>query len=480
MRLRFLSAISASGALLLSSCNMAPTYHRPSPRVAHDYPADTGVPAGQEASHHVSDLGWEDFFTDPRLKVLIELALKNNRDLAAQMAAVMSERGQYQVQNAALFPTISAGGMANYVGPSDTAGFSFAPGQGRQISTLRFYQTSIGFSSYEIDLWGRIRNMTRAQKEQTLSTAENLRNLWITTISQVAGTYIQWLADRKLLDLAQKTAQSRQETWRLSKLAYDHDELDALTLAQVESQLEQARSDEQRQSRAVADDEHALTLLVGTSLPADLPPPAPMGKQTLISDLPAGLPSDLLEQRPDIMAAEHLLLGANASLGAARAAFFPRVTLTSNEGTSALQFRRLFTRLAETWGVSPNISIPLLTWGMNQGNLRTARAHLQQSTAQYQKAIQSAFREVSDALTARQTYSSQAKHMAALEARSQKAFDLAQMRYHAGIDNYLTTLVQERQLYQAQQDHIMVEAARFQNMVTLYRALGGGWSRKSK
>ncbi|MCX5620406.1 efflux transporter outer membrane subunit [Bombella pollinis] len=472
--------VMAVGSMLLASCNLSPKYHRPDPAVAQKYPADAELKPGQPVHQRVSDLGWEDFFTDPRLKALITLALTNNRDLAAQMAAVAAERGQYQVQNAALFPTISAGGGAQYVGPSDTAGFAFAPGSGRSISTLRFYQTSIGFSSYEIDLWGRIRNMARAQQEQTLSAAENLRNLWLTTVSQVASMYIQWLADKRLLDLARNTARTRADTWRLNDLKFKHDELDALTLAQSAAELEQARSDEEKETRAVADDEHSLQLLVGTPLPANLPPALPMGRQTMIAELPAGLPSDLLEQRPDIMAAEHLLLGANASVGAARAAFFPRVTLTANEGTSSLQFRKLFSHLAETWGVSPNISIPLLTWGVNQGNLRTAKARLAQNVAQYQKAVQSAFREVSDALTARETYRRQDEHMVVLETQTQRAYDLARMRYHAGIDNYLTTLVQERQLYQAQQSRIVVEAARFQNMVTLYRALGGGWSRKSQ
>ncbi len=475
-----LAGMMGLGSLLLSSCNMAPKYQRPDPAVSKTYPADAEIKPGQPAHQQVSDLGWEDFFTDPRLKALIGLSLANNRDLAAQMAAVAAERGQYQVQNAALFPTISVGGAAQYAGPSDTAGFSFAPGAGESVSTLRFYQTSIGFSSYEIDLWGRIRNMSNAQKEQTLSTAENLRNLWITTVSQVASTYIQWLADRRLLDLAHRTARTRADTWRLNKLEYDHGELDALTLAQSVTELEQARSDEEKETRAVADDEHALQLLVGVPLPANLPPPLPMGRQTMITDLPAGLPSDLLQQRPDIMAAEHRLLGAHASVGAARAAFYPRVTLTASEGTSSLQFRRLFSHLAETWGVSPNISIPLLTWGVNEGNLRTSKARLKQDIAEYQKAIQSAFREVSDGLTARETYRRQDSHMIVLETQAQKAYDLARMRYHAGIDSYLTTLVQERQLYQAQQTRIMVEAARFQNMVTLYRALGGGWSRKSR
>lgn len=468
-----------STLLMASACNLAPDYHRPDPKVSSNYPKDT-YSRREAATQRVSDLGWEDFFTDPRLKKLIQLTLENNRDLASQMAAVVGQRGQYQVQNAALFPTISAGGSAMYMSPSETAGFSFAPGSGASVGTLRFYQTSIGFSSYEIDLWGRVRNLSRKEKESTLNAAENLRNLWITTVSQVAETYIRWLADRQLLSLAQKTHDARQKTWNLTKLSYDHDQVDALTLAQVSSQLEQANSDIAQQTRAVADDEHALQLIVGTTLPDDLPPPSPMGQQTMVTDLPEGLPFDLLTQRPDIQAAEHTLRGANASVGAARAAFLPRVTLTASEGTSALMFRKLFSNMAETWSISPNISIPLLTWGQNQGNLRSAKAQAAQGAAQYQKAVQVAFREVSDALTARETYRDQAVSMDRYVVQSQQAYELAQMRFRSGIDTYLTTLEQERQLYAAQQSQVAVHAARFQNMVTLYRTLGGGWSQKTR
>ncbi|MFT8951515.1 MAG: efflux transporter outer membrane subunit [Gluconobacter sp.] len=464
--------------LMLSGCNMAPKYHQPTQAVQNGYPADTGAKNAPAVSS-VANLGWEDFYTDPRLKALVQLALKNNRDLAAQAAAVTVARGQYEIQNASLFPIISAGGQGMFMAPSDTAGFSFAPGLGTSVSTLRLYQTSIGFSSYEVDLWGRIRNLTRQQAETVLNSVENARNVLLTTVSQVGTTYIQWLADREQLRVTRGTLKSQGETLRLTQLSYDNGETDALTLAQVKTQVEQASANEAQYARAVADDEHALQLLVGTPLPADLPPPAPFGTQTMIANLPEGLPSDLLAQRPDIVAAEHTLIGANANIGAARAAFFPKVTLTASEGTSSLQFRKLFTPGAETWTVSPSISLPIFTWGQSEGNLLMAKAQKLQYAAQYEKTVQTAFREVSDALTARETYLSQDRHMQSLVDQSQKAYDLAKMRYDAGIDSYLTTLEQQRTLYQAQQNAILVQAARFQNLVTLYRALGGGWSQKT-
>ncbi|MEJ5155986.1 efflux transporter outer membrane subunit [Gluconobacter wancherniae] len=470
--------IGLAALLMLSACNMAPTYHRPTQSVQNSYPENTGAKNAPVAAK-VANLGWEDFYTDPRLKALVRLALKNNRDLAAQAAAVTVARGQYEIQNASLFPIISAGGQGMFLAPSDTAGFSFAPGLGTTVSTLRLYQTSIGFSSYEVDLWGRIRNLTRQQAETTLNSVENARNVLITMVSQIGGTYIQWLADREQLRVTRDTLKSERDTLRLTQLSYDNGETEALTLAQVKTQVEQASAYEAQYTRAVADDEHALQLLVGVPLPADLPQPAPFGAQTMISDLPEGLPSDLLQQRPDILAAEHTLIGANANVGAARAAFFPKVTLTASEGTSSLQFRKLFTPGAETWTISPSISLPIFTWGQSQGNLRMAKGQKLQYAAQYEKTVQTAFREVSDALTARETYTQQDRHMAALVEQSQKAFDLATMRYRTGIDSYLTTLTQQRTLYQAQQNAITIRAARFQNLVTLYRALGGGWSQKT-
>ncbi|KXV29570.1 RND transporter [Gluconobacter japonicus] len=464
--------------LMLSACNLAPTYHRPAQPVQNSFPADTGaqnVPALQKAGN----LGWEDFFTDPRLKALIQLALKNNRDLAVQAATIAEARGQYEVQHASLFPPIGVTGQGMFLAPSDTAGFSFAPGLGTNVSTLRLYQTSIGFSSYEIDLWGRIRNLSRQQSETVLNSMENSRNVLITTVSQLAETYIQWLADREQLRVTRDTLKSQSNTLRLTQLSYDNGETDALTLAQVKTQVEQASANEAQYIRAVADDEHALQLLVGVPLPATLPEPAPLGHQTMIADLPAGLPSDLLLQRPDVLAAEHTLEGANANIGAARAAFFPKVTLTASEGTSSLEFRKLFTPGAQTWTVSPSITLPIFTWGQNEGNLHISKARKLQYIAQYEKTMQTAFREVSDALTARETYTTQDRHMQSLVEQSRKAYDLAKMRYDAGIDSYLTTLEQQRSLYQAQQNAILVQGARFQNLVTLYRALGGGWSQKT-
>ncbi|NVN44509.1 efflux transporter outer membrane subunit [Asaia siamensis] len=472
-KLKTVSALMAF--TMLASCDLAPKYQRPTQPVQNAFPSDSGKTqplVGQAAS----DIGWKHFFTDPRLRALIELALKNNRDLRSQAAAIMEAQGSYEVQHASLFPPIGVTGQGQYFAPSETAGFSFAPGLGRGTSMLRYYGMGIGFSSYEIDLFGRIRNLSRQQAEEVLGSRMSAQSVLISTVSQVANTYLSWLADRELVRVTNDTLASQTNTLNLTKLKYDHGEADALTLAQTQTQVEQAASNKAQYERQMAQDEHQLQLLVGVPLPDTLPAPQPFGAQTLLTDLPAGLPSDLIAQRPDIQAAEHNLIGANANIGAARAAFFPKVTLTAQEGVSSLQFRHLFTPGAQTWSVSPNIELPIFTWGQNEGNLKVSKARRLSQIATYEKTVQTAFKEVSDALTARETYLAQDTHLKALVGSSQQAFDLAMMRYNTGIDPYLTTLTQQRSLYNAQQNLIVVQLARYQNLVTLYRALGGGWS----
>lgn len=474
---RGLSLVLVSTTFLVG-CNLAPKYQKPSLPVGNAYPDDTHVP-NEHADRAAADIGWESFFVDARLRALIDLTIRNNRDLRSQVGAIMEAQGQFQVQNASLFPTISTTGQGQYYAPSSNAGFSFAPGVGQSVAMLRYYSVGIGFSSYEVDLFGRIRNLTKQQAETALASEENARSVQITTVSQVATTYLQWLADRELLKITNDTLASQSETLRLTKMMYDRGSTDLLTLHQTETQVDQAAGYQAQYQRQVALDEHALQLLVGVPLPADLPAPAPFGQQTLLADLPAGLPSELLARRPDIRAAEHTLIGANADIGAARAAFFPRVTLTASEGVSSLQFRHLFTPGSEMWAISPSISLPIFTWGQNEGNLKIAKARRLQQIAAYEKSVQTAFREVSDALTGRETYLAQGQRLHDLVEASQGAYDLAKLRFDSGIDPYLTALTQQRNLYQAQQAFVTVELAKYQNLVTLYRALGGGWSQKT-
>lgn len=480
---RIFRGISASLAatLLLSSCTLAPKYKRPTPKVDTQYPnmdrEDKNAKFIDKAPAH---LGWNTFFTDPRLKKLIELAVTHNQDVAAQVAAVYQARGHYMVQNSSLFPSISAGTGAEFQDPSDM-GYSFTPGETKEFNTglLKFYSTSIGFSSYEIDLWGRIRNLTTAQKEATLANAANLRNLWITLVSQIASTYIQWLADKEKLELARQILHLEHHLFDESNLSFDVGNIDRAVMAEAIASLEEAEGTFDEVQRNVEEDEHLLTLLVGTTLPKDLPPPRPLGKQTLLDDLPPGLPSDLLTQRPDIMQAEHNLIAAHAVIGAARAAFLPRLSLTAGEGVDASKsFHNMWSKMAETWTLSPQLTVPIFTFGQNLGNLRIANAKQRQMLAQYQKAIQTAFREVSDALTARRTYKRQEDRAIQYVEHVDDIVRVAQERYKVGSIS-APDLIALQELYRnAETNQITVSAARYQNMVTLYRVLGGGWRKE--
>ncbi|WP_291364491.1 efflux transporter outer membrane subunit [Acetobacter sp. UBA5411] len=469
----------ALAGILLAGCTMEPTYHRPKAPVAGNYPAEPMKKAGDTLQTPASDIGWEDFFVDPRLKALIAIAMRENRDLRVAVANIAQSAAQYDVQHASLLPPIGASGQAMYMAPSQTAGFSFAPGVGESISTFRYYSAGIGFSSYEIDVFGRIRSLSKSTAEAALKQVATERSVRISIVSQVANAYLAWLGDKEVLDIANKAVANLNENLKLIRLRYDHGEENLLTVRQAETQVDQARQLQAQQTRLVAQDENNITLLIGAPIPNDLPPARPLGEQTLMADIPAGLPSDLLFRRPDIIAAEHDLLSANATIGAARAAFFPKFTLTATDGVSSLLFHRLFTAPATTWGLQPNVSIPIFTWGQNRGNLESAKAGRDIKLATYEKTIQTAFKEVSDTLVARSTYLEESRRMDDYVREMADAYRLSQMRYSVGTDSYLNQLVMQRNLLQAEQSRVAVQVARYENVVTFYRALGGGWSEET-
>lgn len=480
LRFRALSLALAGG--VLSGCTMIPKYTRPTPPLATTWPAYQNT-NNQRLQQTAYDIGWSDFFTDARLKALIAIAIRENRDLRVAAANIAEAQGQYDVQHAGLFPAITASGSGIYQAPSGAAGLSFAPGLeqgrgGRPYSdgrVFKYYQGGIGFSSYEIDLFGRIRSLTRESAEAALSKEANLRSLLISIVSQVATAYVSWLGDKEALELSDTTLATQQETLRLTRQKYDHGEADLLTVRQAETQVQQSAALRADSRRKLEQDENQITLLIGAPIPANLPAPQPLGQQTLLADLPAGVPSDLLARRPDIVAAEHDLLSAQADIGAMRAAFFPRITLTGTDGVSSLQFHKLFTAAATTWGLNPSLQIPLWTWGMNSGNLKASKARRDAKIASYEKTVQSAFKEVADSLAAREAYLDEKKQVDALVVSSADAFRLAKMRYDAGTDSYLTTLDSQRSYLQSRQIQIMVDVSNYQNLITIYRALGGGW-----
>jgi multidrug efflux system outer membrane protein len=482
---------------MLAGCTLDPFYQRPAAPVAATYPAGAAYPNAPGHGPSADLIGWQDFFTDRRLQTLIGIALANNRDLRVAVLNIAESQAQYRVQRADIFPTISLTAAPEYEGlpnstniPSPTstttptAGTATGTTQsitqtGSSGGTYRYYSANLGFTSFELDVFGRLRSLTRQAFESYLSQIEQRRSTQISLVAEVASDYLTYLADQDLLRLTQETLASEADSVRLTKLMLAAGTTTLLSVRQAEQLLATASANLAQYTRQVAQDENALTLLLGEPLPADLPQGQSMADQGLIADLPAGLPSDLLARRPDIAAAEHTLLGANANIGAARAAFFPSITLTASDGVASNQFNHLFTGAATTWLFSPQINLPIFTWGKNEGNLDAAKVQKDIYVADYEKAIQTAFREVADALAARGTYGGQLASEQALVDAASDSYRLAQMRFRSGVDSFLTTLDSQRTLYSAQQTLVTIRQAQQTSLVTLYKVLGGGWNART-
>ncbi len=473
-----LSVLAVAAALVATGCTMAPKYVRPDAPVTAGFPqggvyetqpgSSAGAPNGRSANGAAAtDIGWREFFTDPRLQQLVAIALKNNRDLRVSVLNVEAARAQYQITRADLFPAIN--GVA-------TDSRTRVP-RALQTSPENPYSVyNVGVSaSWEIDFWGRIRSLKDQALAQYLATAEARKAAEITLVSQVAVQYLTMLSDDDLLKVTRDTLKTAQDSYNITKAQFDTGTGTELDLRQAQTVVETAQANLQAQMRARAQDENALVLLIGEPLPADLPQGLPLGSQNLLTDIPAGLPSDLLARRPDIMEAEQQLLAANANIGAARAAFFPKISLTAAFGTESLSLGGLFKAGTAAWSFVPQVTLPIFEGGANVANLDLANVEKRIEIANYEKAIQVAFREVADGLAARGTYDQQ---IAALERNTfanQRRLDLSDLRYKNGVDSYLSVLTAQTDLYSAQQSLITARLARLSNLVNLYTALGGGW-----
>lgn len=456
-------------ATLLGGCNLMPVYQQPTPPVSARFSGDSST----ATAIPVADIGWRDVFTDPSLRQVIELALVNNRDLRVAILNIQKDRANYRVQDAALFPTINAsGGSSASRTPADQS-------QTGQALTTHNYSATLGFSSYELDLFGRVRSLSEQALEQFLSTAENRRSTQISLIAEVATDYLTLASDQDLLKLAQDTLASQENTYTLDQRTFEMGSSSALTLSQAQTSVETARVDVEKYTSQVAQDINALVLVVGTELPEGLLPRSLPDRSTAdaspLASIPPGLPSDLLQRRPDILKAERDLKAANAYIGAARAAFYPSITLTASAGTSSASLANMFKAGSGTWNFAPQISVPIFDDGTNRANLDSAKADRDIYLADYEKAIQTAFREVSDALAQRNTLGRQLSAQQALVDATAKSYRLSQARFNQGVDSYLDVLDSQRSLYTAQQDLISTQLSRFTNMVTFYKALGGGW-----
>jgi multidrug efflux system outer membrane protein len=451
----------AAAALLVAGCvSLAPAYQRPPAPVAAAFPGDDAAGGSRPAV----DVEWQAFYADERLRRLIALALQHNRDLRAAAAAIEQARAALQVRRADVYPTVNVGAAASRQ-PNVASG---------NVSTT--YSVGLTLSTWELDFFGRLRSLNDVALSQFYATEEARKAAQLSLVAAVASAHLALLADEELLAATRETLVTREDSYRLTQLKFDNGAASEIDLRQAESLLEAARVVLAQTRRQRALDENALVLLIGQSLPGDLPAALPLAQQKLLADLPPGLPSELLDRRPDVRQAERQLIAANANIGAARAAFFPRITLTGNVGTASSELSGLFRSGSFATTVAPQLLLPIFDAGRNQGNLQAAQAARDGALAQYEKAIQTAFREVADALAGRATFGEQLRAQQAQAAAEDVRTRLADLRYRNGAASYLDVLDAQRSLFAARQAVVQVQLLQAQNLVTLYRVLGGGWS----
>ncbi len=451
-------------SFFLYGCPRPSQYVRPGLPVPSTWPDASTAGAGAPAA---GDLKWREFFTDQRLQSVIDLALANNRDLRVATLNIERSQALYQIQRAELYPTVvaSAGGDAYRV-PENLSGSDNA-------KTVAQYTVGLGTASWELDLFGRVRSLKSRALEQYLATEQAQSAARISLIAAVANTYLALAADREVLKLAQVTLDAQQASYGLILRTTEFGMASDLDLRQAQSQVEAARVDIATYTGLVALDENALNLLVGSPVTSGLLA-EDMSKLGDFKEVAPGLPSDVLLRRPDILAAEHQLKAANANIGAARAAFFPRVALTAAAGITSSDLTNLFKPAAGTWNFAPQVTLPIFDSGARQANYKASQVERDIAIADYEKSIQAAFREVSDALSLRTTLMSQQNALQSLVDALTETYRLSEARYTAGIDGYLSVLVAQRSLYGAQQRLVDVRLARLSNLVTLYKVLGGG------
>jgi multidrug efflux system outer membrane protein len=452
----------------LSACSLAPDYLRPDLPTADSWPADTQAQAGKPLW---ADMSWKQFFTDPTLQDLIQQSLDNNRDLKVAVLNIEVARATYRISESNLYPHVDANGS----GTEQRVPKALSSTVPQAAYTSRTYAANLGVSAFELDLFGKIRSLNEQALESYLSTEEARRTTQITLVAEVANAYLTLLGDQRLLVLTQDTLNTRAKSLELIQRSFEHGVSSELDLAQARTLLETAKANLALYRRQVAQDRNALVLLLGkgvddTKLAGDL------AKIKFVEDLSPGLPSEVLLRRPDIMGAEHDLKAANAYIGAARAAFFPSISLTGSYGLSSPALSSLFQGASNAWSFAPSVSMPIFDAGSNQATLDSAKASRDIKVATYEKTVQTAFKEVSDALVAKATYGDQIAAQSALVDATRTSLRLSQARYDRGVSSYLDLLDSQRSLYSAEQDLISLEVSRLSNMVTLYKVLGGGAS----
>ena len=452
-------------AATLGGCSLAPTYVQPTPPVATTFPLSEPVADGRPAVQ----ISWRDFFVDPRLEIVIARALANNRDLAVSVAQVEQARAQYRIQRAAQLPKVDLGASAGRARqPAGVTGTGLAV-------TADSYDLDLGISAFELDFWGRVRNLSEAARYSYLASVEGQRAFRLSLIRQVAIAYMTLRENEERIALAQRTLESRREGLEIARLRLEAGVTSSADYDQSVSLLTDAQTQlaELRRTEAIAI--NLLTVLVGGPVDTTtLPPPLPLARQQMFDRLDAGLPSDLLVNRPDIMQAEAQLRAANANIGAARAAFFPRISLTGAAGYASRELGSLVGDDGQAWNYGAGATLPILDWGARRGQLDSARAQRDIAAATYQRTVQAAFQDVADALAGRRYIADQILAQERAVAAQQRLAETAQLRYANGIAIYLEVLDAERNLFSAEQSLLQLRGANLRNQVALYAALGGG------
>lgn len=442
--------------LALSGCiNLAPDYQQPEAPVPTEWQATV---SGDVAA----DIQWQQFFTDSRLAKLQTLALANNRDLRLASLNIEKAQAQYRIQRAAAFPTIDAGVSGTHARTASSG-------------TTHDYTAQLGLSSYEVDVFGRVQNLQDEALEAYLALTETRRSTQISLVAEVGTAWLTLAADNERLQLAEDTLASQQATYELTQRSHALGGSAALAVAQAQTTVESARGDVAEYQSQILQDRNALRLLVGSDIPDALLPGSRLQSAAALVQVPAELPSSLLQRRPDVLAAEHNLKSANIDIGAARAAFFPSISLTANAGSASSALSSLFKAGSGAWTFTPSISVPIFDAGSNRATLDAAKVEKEIQVQTYQQTLQTAFKEVADALAVRSTLDQRLAAQQALTDASQKSFELSDALYRAGSQSYLEALDSQRSLYSAEQDLITLRLAEQSNRVTLYKVMGGGW-----
>ncbi|HWR04410.1 MAG TPA: efflux transporter outer membrane subunit [Humidesulfovibrio sp.] len=459
------ACLAALLPVFAGGCTMAPKYTQPSPVL----PGDWTSGAGAKATPGVKAQDWRQIIADEPTKRLVELALINNRDLRVAALKIEKAQAQYQIQRADLLPKIDATGGANMQRtPAKLSGTGVAV-------TSRTYSVGLGFSSFELDLFGRIQSLKDEALENFLATEASRRSVELSLVAEVATAYLTLAADREQLTLAQEILDTELASYDIVQQRFNFGVANELDLSQAQTTVDTAKVNVATYTAKVTSDENTLSVLVGMPLSAELLPAKSLADVAPLNPVPAGLPSEVLTRRPDVLAAEHQLKAANADIGAARAKYFPSIGITSSVGFASNEVRDLFNSPAGAWSFVPQLTVPIFHAGAIRAGVKASEAERDIMVAQYEKTVQTAFKEVSDALAQSASLETQVSAQSSLVKATGKSYELSTLRYENGVDSYLSKLDSQRSFASSRQNLISARLSRLANTLTLYKALGGGW-----